>query len=267
MSEIKLRKSLFMSFRRCQQQGVYNYAIQDDGYGDLNVENENLLKGQVFHHAMEDFYNTIEMSKLESTDNRLEYIRSLLPNPKQPDLSQWFDWYAKYESDRYNSMENKEYFMPFKTEYYVEAMVDGVKRTGHFDRIDRINETDICIIEYKTGKSYDPSKSYKLSDLRAELEWYHSILVKLDEFKDYNFTMWKMINPTLEIIHDGKFAITSQYAVNKNMGEIVEIIQGKREPKKNISMLCSWCPFKEECQGYTDPDHEIFGEISKEITK
>ena len=267
-----IRKSLFMKFKKCSQQGMYSMAQGNEGYSELNVQVPALLKGQIFHHAMEDFYNEIDISIMNDLGDEhiKKYIETYLPITKQPDLKKWFNWYAEYETERYFTMKKEgklDYFKPYKQECYVEKVIDGVKRNGHFDRIDRIGEKELIIIEYKTGKSYDPQKNYSLTDLRSELEWYRSIITQLDEYKGFKIAGWKLINPTLEIIYDSKFSTLSKYSVDKNINIILEIIRGNKPPVKKIGIQCNWCEFSKECLGYDDPNHEIFGQLSKSITK
>jgi len=268
---ISLRKSLFMSFKRCPQQGMYGLERNDQSYGEINTEHPALLKGQIFHHAMEDLYNEMSMMVLKEYDTYEDvhkYIHGLFPPTTQPDLRAWFDWYIDYESKRYLVMKEQDkldYFMPYKQEMAVEYVIDGVKRTGHFDRVDRISDTELIIIEYKTGKSYDPNKAFKISDLRSELEWYRSIISRMDEFKEFTVVGWKLLNPTLGVSYTSKFAPTTQYSVDRNMKMIAEMIEGKREVIKKYGMQCNWCRFAQQCLSYDDEYHEIFGELSKEV--
>ena len=245
-----------MAFRKCPQQGVYRYEENDEGYGNLNINEPALLKGQIFHHAMEDFYNKI---KLEDINDPLEYFTNLLPNVIQPDLKEWFAWYAKYEADRYNKCENLDYFLPYRQEMAISYEIDGINRTGHFDRIDRIDDTTLQIIEYKTGRYNDPSKPHRLSNIRAEVEWYRSILSNLEEFKDYKIASWKMINPTLGVTISDKFLPTTKYYVSKSASNMKKVLEGKEPPIKKIGPVCMTCKFAKQCLKYDDPYHEIFG--------
>ena len=269
--KFKIRKSLFMSYRVCEQQGTYRMANPDDGYGDLNTTNPNLLRGQIFHHAMEDFYNTIDMFKLEKlskVEDIHSYLKTLLPTVQQPELKKWFAWYAMYEAERYmefKQVHKLDYFLPYKSEYAVEAIIDNILRTGHFDRIDRISDNELQIIEYKTGKSYDPTNSVKLSNINSELEWYRSIIVNMPEFKQFNIVSYKLINPTLEIVFEKKFNILTKYAVNKMLLNIENIRSGKKKPIKKIGYICDWCEFKDECLGSGDANAPLFGTLSNDL--
>ena len=267
-----IRKSLFMKFRICEQQGVYSQADGNEGYSELNLENEHLLKGQIFHHAMEDLYNEMTVEELNTLDDAdvLGYINGLLPKTTQVDLIKWFAWYGKYESERYLNMKKDgklEYFMPYKQEYYVEKLIKGINRTGHFDRVDRVSEKELVIVEYKTGNSYDPNKSWKLTNLNAELEWYRSIIDELDEFKDFDVVGWRLLNPTLGIDFYKKFNVVTKYSVNKASENILKLLNKEKVPVKKIGFPCQWCPYIEECQQFENNDHKIFGKLSDNIMK
>lgn len=265
-----IRKSLFMSYKRCPQQGVYEYHTHDDSYGELNTTVDALLKGQIFHHAVEDIYTDMNTSQLSTLDlqEATDYIRKLFPQTTHRELTQWFDWYAYYDAQRFIELKKKgeeRFFLPFLQEHYVSALIDGVNRTGHIDRIDKVGDKELVIVEYKTGKSYDPAKSWKLSDLKSELEWYRSIMAMMDEFKEYKIVGWKLINPTLGLTHLDTFHVLTKYSVNKNAKYFVEVLNGQKEAVKKIGMQCSWCKYSQECLKYEDKYHEIFGEYSKDL--
>ena len=267
----RVRKTLFMGFRKCPQQGMYMFRDRDnESYGDVNWEVEALAKGQIFHHTAEDFWST--MCKVEDIvgdeDDIRDYFISLMPKTHVSDLRKWFRWYAKYESERFIKMREEgklEYFKPFMMEEAIEAEIEGLIRTGHFDRIDRVSENELIIVEYKTGFSYDPSKEYAMSNVRSEVQWYRSIIEKLDKFEKYTVVGWKMINPTVERVVGGKFSPLTKHAVNKAADKIIKFLDGEEDPIKKYGPYCAHCDWMDECIGYKEEGHEIFGLLSKEM--
>lgn len=261
-----------MSSKKCMQQAVYSLNDKNSqNYNNLDTTSLPLLKGQIFHHAMDDFYNFMKdvnnFNEMNS-DQVYEEFRKLMPKTTHPELSKWFNWYSMMDAIRLVEMRREgklKYFMPFKLELYMEFNDNGIMRTGHCDRIDLIGDKKLRIVEYKTGKSYDPSKSYGLTNVRSELEWYKEIIEHLDEFKGYTVVDWMMINPTVEAVKIGKFSNLTKYSVKKNLDALVEVLDGKVEPIKNKGFICDWCPFFKECFEEDGSNHEIFGQLSKEV--
>lgn len=262
----RVRKSLFMTFRKCPQQGVYmNRDRDNESYGTINMEVPALAKGQIFHHAAEDFWTGMpgveELNKYNELELK-EVFDKRMPITEHEELKVWFEWYVNYEVARWWKLKGKgllEYFHPFKMEIAMEAEINGLIRTGHADRIDRIGDDELIVVEYKTGKSYDPDNSVAISNLRSELYWYKSVMEEMEEFKGYKITGWRLINPTVGKIAQGKFVMQTKYAVDKQADKILKLLNGEEEPKLKVGMHCQWCDWMEECMAYKDKDHEIFG--------
>ena len=261
----RVRKTLFMSFRKCPKQGMYMSRDRDnESYGDVNWEVPALANGQLFHHAAEDFWNSMYNDE-EMVDWNKEVIEEnfvkLMPKTNSV-LNDWFNWYAGYEANRYyvlRGLGEERFFRPFKMENAVEADIGGLIRTGHFDRVDRVSDKELIIVEYKTGFSYDPEKSYAVTNVRSELMWYKSILDNMEEYKDYKIVGWRMINPTVKRVIDGKFSPLTKHAVDKTADLILKWLNGDEEAKKKYGPYCQFCEWMEECIGYKVDGHEIFG--------
>ena len=259
----RIRKTTFMGFRKCPEQGMYMVRDRDnESYGDVNWDIPALANGQLFHHAAEDFWNEMP-SDINCNDcDVYGMFNELMPKTKHKLLSVWFKWYADYEASRYIELKKDgllEYFRPFKMEEAVEAEIDGLIRTGHVDRIDKVGEDELLVVEYKTGYSYDPEKAYAMTNVRSELQWYRSILSVMDSYKDFKIVGWRMINPTVGKVVGGKFSPLTKHSVDKVAENIKGYLNGDIEVKKKIDMHCSMCEWMEECLKYEDEGHEIFG--------
>jgi len=197
----KVRKSLLMSWKVCPRQAYY--SVRDENYGqynEFNVQNPALLLGQIFHKEMDKFYSQIDMDKMiamigESDDIQIieDYLFSKFSKTTHEVCLAYFHWYAKIEAERFTQLYNEKHtgivqrFIPLYIEKYVEVedKENGIIRNGHFDRMDLIGEKKLRLVEYKTGKSYDTTKSYKLTKLRLELYYYKKIIEQLPEFEGY----------------------------------------------------------------------------------
>ena len=263
----KVRKSLLMSWKVCPRQAWYSVRDPEYGqYNEFNLENPALLLGQIFHKEMDGFYKKLSVDKLiqlvkdgteiEATIQSTEdYLFSLFSKTTHETCLNYFHWYAKIESQRFLELysESKtgivQRFIPLYIEKFVEIEdhENKIYRNGHFDRMDLIGEKKLRLVEYKTGRSYDVEKSYKLTKLRLELYYYKKIIEQLDEFKGYEVVEWMLINPTLETIFKSKFSILTELTLEKAIPMLVADINAKEAPDRKLNFYCENCKYKQEC--------------------
>lgn len=272
----KIRKSLLMSWKVCPRQAYYSVRDPEYGqYNEFNIQNPALLLGQIFHKEMDKFYGNISIDHmielyqssedLEQVQNALEtYLFSKFSKTTHETCLEYFHWYAKIEAERFIQLykENRtgivQRFIPLYIEKYVEIPDEenGIIRNGHFDRMDLIGEKKLRLVEYKTGQSYDPTKTYKLTKLRLELYYYKKIIEQLDEFKGYEVVDWMMINPTLQTVFTNKFSVLTERSLEKAIPMLVADINGKEPPDRNLNFYCENCKYKQEC--LIEPKVNIF---------
>lgn len=269
MNEItfnRIRKSLLMSWNVCPRQAWY--AVRDpdyEQYNEFNLYDPTLLLGQVFHKEMDTFYSKVSVDemikKVNDKEKLQDYLFSLFSPTTHEKLLDYFNWYAEIETDRFIKLyeDNKtgivQRFIPLYIEKYVEHkqpfyMFDlkgDVYRTGHFDRIDYIGDKSLRLVEYKTGESYDVTKSYKLVKLRLELYWYKEIIEKLEEFKDYTVDEWMLINPTTKTVFSCKFHVLTKRKLDDAFPKVVRDVNLPEPPARNVNFYCNRCKFKQEC--------------------
>jgi len=257
----KVRKSLLMTWKVCPRQAWYSIRDPDYGqYNKFNLTDPALLIGQIFHKEMDTFYSKIDVNTmLTYVDHDIkeleDYLFSKFSKTTHEKCLEYFRWYAKIEAERFFELYNESHtgitqrFIPLYIEKFVEYKDDanGIFRNGHFDRIDYIGNKHLRLGEYKTGKSYDVTKSYKLTRLRLELYWYKMIIERMPEFKDYTVTEWMMINPTTQVTFTSKFSILTERVLDSAVPMLADDINRKDPPKRNLNFYCGRCKFKQEC--------------------
>lgn len=252
----KIRKSLIMSYRVCPRQAYY--AVRDpdyEQYNEFNLSSPSLLLGQIFHKEMDKFYSNIDVKKMMNMNQPMleSYLFGQFSKTTHSDLIRYFKWYAKIEAERFLKIlmdgkgEIEQRFIPMFIEKYVEWDDGGFIRNGHFDRVDYLGDGKIRLCEYKTGESYDPKKSYKLSKVRFELYWYKEILEHHPEFKDLELTDWMLINPTLETVFISKFSHLTKKAVDRLFDEMKVVLNQDKPPARKLNLYCDNCKFRNEC--------------------
>ena len=113
-------------------------------------------KGEAVHKVFEDWllHDECDPDKLRARAERLlagEAIHPMLRALWAPRLLEAIDWIAELE--RTNQSEGRK---PLKAEIRGEAPLAGVTVHGRVDRIDRLADGGLAIVDYKTGKP--PSK-------------------------------------------------------------------------------------------------------------
>ena len=256
----KVRKSLLMSWKVCPRQAWY--SVRDENYGEyneFNLEKPALLLGQIFHKEMDRFYTSINVDTMIGMYKDSQILEDYLFSKFSPTTNEkclaYFHWYSKIETTRFIDLyvENHtgitQRFIPLYIEKFIEILDEknGIYRNGHFDRLDYIKPGELRLGEYKTGISYDISKSYKLTKLRLELYYYKKIIEQLPEFKDYRVTEWMLINPTTETVFISKFSILTDRTLETAIPLLAVDINSKEPPGRKLNFYCEGCKYKPEC--------------------
>ena len=88
---------------------------------------------------------------------------------------------------------------------------------------------------------------YSFADMNAEIGFYVNILNRAKVFPGYKMTQWKVINPTLQKIWVNRISPISLRAVDVTYKEITKKLFNKGEFPRNVTKLCNWCPYVNDC--------------------
>ena len=247
-----IRKSAFITYKQCQKKFEFMYYGEHYfDYGEEDQDNHALRRGNLFHNGCEKFFKNIQ-NKIHTAElpNHFREYLPIIKDDRDLIVNEWFDWFAEQEKIRYDELTLAEKcgeWMPIATELQIK-MEDTIDRTGHVDRLDIIPGTkNICVVEYKTGKSYDMDKPYVFTAMNAEIGFYVQVLRAAKVFPNNPITHWKVINPTLKKIWFNKISPISLKGVETTYGEITEKVINKGKFKKNPSVLCLTCPYLDDC--------------------
>jgi hypothetical protein len=228
-----------MTFRQCPKRFEFNY--NDPKYWDYGADDDKsdmkIWRGNQFHHFAETFFDKINGVDVEKWQELAVHEDEIVKG--------WIWWFIETEKSRVND----EYFLPVANEVKVYYK-DTIDRTGHIDRIDRIGEKELCVVEYKAGASYDMQKSDRLTSMNAEIGFYIQILKQMDEYKDFKITKWKVINPLLQKIWVNRVSPISLKTVESVYAKMTDMIINKKEFPKKVSPLCHYCPYEIPCDPY-----------------
>jgi len=223
-----------------------------------------LYMGSAVHDALEHFFDITRVAVAERTYERLEHL--LRRAWAGVDLSPWKR--GKREEERKHVFgDDKDlegswgkkalnllyrYFLiadktvvPFTAEQFHETrLTSGILIAGKIDRVDRMDDGSLKVIDYKTGKLPFRTDDESIAREDLQLSMYAMVVMKkygvpvsrcslvfLAHDEEVGFT------PTMEML--GEKA--------KVIAEVVAKIESDTEfaPKENH--LCPWCEYREIC--------------------
>jgi len=243
-----------MNFKQCpakfefyyNDEGYWNYGTSDD------KSNMDTWRGNEFHDFAETFFDKIKGLEPEEWTKQFE--------PHEDEIVQkYIDWFVSTEIERYNdlkSLDKLDFFNPLANELKI-TMEDEIDRTGHVDRIDLMPNGDICIVEYKAGKSYDMTNIDRVTSMNSEIGWYVNILNAIEHYPDKKITHWKVINPRLEKIWMNKISPISLKTVEKIYADMVNRIKKGLKFEKKTGTLCYYCPYLQKCDPFWEEEVEL----------
>jgi hypothetical protein len=253
-----------MTYKKCPKKFWFSYFVHADDYWNYNEKNNNntaAAMGDIFHAEADELFIKMDFEllyELEDKNKVFKYMRDKFSYSEtyetEPSMmDQWFDWFAEAETNRaeffkknYTKLEFLDWYPPKATELKM-TMDDEINRTGHVDRVDYLpREKSYCIVEYKTGNGYDPSKPWSLTALRAETAFYAIIANEMKLF-DKPVHYWSLYNPKKKIFFIEKFPAATIRSVNNTYKGLVQKIKEAGDFDRKISPLCMWCEYRNEC--------------------
>ncbi|MEO0119407.1 MAG: PD-(D/E)XK nuclease family protein [candidate division WOR-3 bacterium] len=229
-------------FKQCPLRYKFHYV--DKLYKKYKKDRDYLSFGDSLHRTLRDFF---KISLEERTYENLEKIyRKNWLRKGYTSLEEEKKWGLKGLRILKNFYKEEELkIKPFLIEKSLKAYYRSFVLYGRIDRADLINENEIVIIDYKTGKiSEDKEVNNKIS----------AVIYKFLLEKNYRKKVIRIINHYL--LSQKKIVYTFEdKEIEDYLNRIAEIgleILKERDflPKK--SSLCKYCDFLEICPAYNE---------------
>lgn len=201
--------------------------------------------GQSVHSALEFFYG-VQALPAPSLEDLLAYYKEhwLSPGYKDPGQEAQYFEEGKAILTAFYRKHIRDYAIPFFVEYNFNLEVDGVPVTGKVDRIDKLEDGRLSIVDYKTGKALAGARV----QTDAQLTMYQLACERLLGASVAKLTFYHL--PSLK-----------EQAVERHSPELVEALQrrivttaaqisaGRFEPKP-AEGVCRWCDYKPLCPAF-----------------
>ena len=200
-----------------------------------------MLYGGAMHLALRHYYDAIRFERPATAEEvvqvfRDEFAKAVVPDDYQRELyeaqgaQQLQDFVAAAQESQPDVVHTEQEF---------EIEINEIKIRGRIDRIDRLPDGSVRVVDYKTGKprtEKDADKSLQLSiyALAAAQKW---------DYQVGALALQNLADGTLSVTH--RDAKQLAVAGKKVQEAAAAIAAGEFEPKRGFH--CSWCGFRSLC--------------------
>lgn len=201
--------------------------------------------GSSVHTALEFFYS-IPAPPPPTLDQVLLHYRQNWKKEGYKDAEQERQYFADGEKilrDFYK-LHIKTFKLPLFAEYKFEFQVEGVPLLGFVDRIDKLDNGNLAILDYKTGKAI---VSARLQEDR-QLTLYQLAVETLLGAKVESLTFYHL--PSQKPLTVGPRPEKQLEALKETIVGVNAGIQGGRFDPKPEERTCQWCDFKPHCPAF-----------------
>lgn len=255
----RLRQSMISSFLQCPDKF---YATYEDGYSESSIFTK---MGTAIHGVMEDFYDA------SNTKTVGELFQLWWQNHGPNDLTLYEEWRVLI-ANYFKGLETQEQPNIIARELEFVGQIREIPISGTIDRIDRVDENTIMIVDYKTNMM-----PYTAEELRNSIQFkFYSLAVQ--QLKD-QLGEFDTVICSYEMMRTGKRQSVSYTAeeleIFTDWLEIIwaKMLSGKdRNPK--INKYCGYCQRRETCalyQQFLETPLSVVGadvgDVADELTK
>jgi RecB family exonuclease len=231
-----LSASAIESYERCPLQFKLNrdWRIPEESHAALQY-------GGAMHLALRHYFDAVRFERPAMVVDvirifREEFAKAVIPDAYQREL---YEQQGERQLQDFVAAAERNPPSVLHTEQEFAIELAGSKIRGRIDRIDRLDDGSVCIVDYKTGKAKtqeeaDDSLQLSIYALAAQQKWgYHASVLALQNLQD----------GSMPVTHRNELELRKE----KDRVERVasEITEGKFDAKPGRH--CSWCGFRNLC--------------------
>lgn len=201
--------------------------------------------GQSVHSALEYFYG-VKALPAPSLDDVLGYYKEHWVSAGYKDPGQEAQYFedGKGILTAFYHKHIKDYALPFFVEYGFNFEVDGVPVTGKVDRVDKLDDGRLSIVDYKTGKKLVGGRV----EMDPQLTMYQLAAEQLLGAKVARLSFYHLPSLREQVVERHEDALVD--GLKKKIVTTAErISSGSFEPKP-MENVCRWCDYKPLCPVY-----------------
>lgn len=198
--------------------------------------------GQSVHLALEFFYGG-KGPEAPSLEDLLQSLKDNWVSTGYRDGAQEAEYFMQGKDilTRYYKKNAKDFALPLHVEYGFQLTVEGVPVTGKVDRVDRLPDGRLSIVDYKTGKALAVDRI----ETDAQLTMY-----QLACESGLSAEVGKLTFYHLPLLKPHSVGRRPEALVSALRGKIVDtaaaIVAERFDPKPSEN-ACRWCDYKAYC--------------------
>ena len=198
--------------------------------------------GQTMHLALEWFYGTQTLVAPALKDLLAHYKnRWIAEGYASPKQEQEYFTEGQRILTEFHAKHAPGYKAPLYVEYDFSLEVDGVPVTGKVDRIDKLPDGTLSILDYKTGKAIPPERA----KADAQLTMYQMACEEKLGQKVSRLSFYHLPSLTpLEVERHDDGLVKALRTRIKGVASSIEAEDFKPAPEER---KCNWCDFKPHC--------------------
>jgi len=203
--------------------------------------------GQSVHLALEFFYG-VKLPLPPSLDEVLKSYKDQWVSAGYKDQAQELEYFeeGKRILKEFHAKHAKDFHVPYFVEYAYTFEVDGVPVTGRVDRVDKLDDGRLRVLDYKTGKKLATGRLESDAQLTMYQYACETLLgAEIGELVFYHLPTLKEHRTTrrgAKLVDELKTRIvTTAESITKE----------KFDPKPEES-VCRWCDYKPICPIFKD---------------
>lgn len=203
--------------------------------------------GTSLHETLEFFYNPTEDLPVSLVE-LMQYYKAHWIGEGYKDNRQELEYFTKGEEvlvDFYNKHKDN-FKVPFFTEYKFDLSVKGIPVTGFIDRIDKVGEGKIAILDYKTGKALATGRL----DTDAQLTMYQMACEELLGLEVESLTFYHLNSGTAFSTKPRSKEVVDQ--LKEQIVSVASLISREVFTPLPEERKCGWCDYKYMCPAQQD---------------
>ena len=265
-----LSPSRASQFKTCPQQ--FKFANVDKL---KEPTNEVQAKGTAVHQALEDLF---ELPKEDRDTEKLHNLfRAAWTKVRRTD--EHHNLFSSVDEERewgvdglkllnnYMSMEDPKSFDPLERERWVRGTIEDLNLRGILDRMDRNQNGELIIVDYKSGKA--PSEKYKEPRFFA-LKLYALLIRDELGITPIELKLIYLKNSTIHTLKvDNKMLDEVKNEILDIWGDIKLAFEENNFPATKNALCKNWCYYKPICPVFNDnaPSTEELRKINEAISE
>ena len=265
-----LSPSRASQFKTCPQQ--FKFANVDKL---KEPTNEVQAKGTAVHQALEDLF---ELPKEERDTEKLHNLfRAAWTKVRRTD--EHHNLFSSVDEERewgvdglkllnnYMSMEDPKSFDPLERERWVRGTIEDLNLRGILDRMDRNQNGELIIVDYKSGKA--PTEKYKEPRFFA-LKLYALLIREELGITPIELKLIYLKNSTIHTLKvDNKMLDEVKNEILDIWGDIKLAFEENNFPATKNALCKNWCYYKPICPVFNDnaPSTEELRKINEAISE